>query len=272
MNLLLETSVAWQKQIREKRRTENLDSDLLGDWWSKIDTDIKKAEVREVSYQMAEKIIKDYEWLGCMPAVVWHCYGIFFEGFCGGVVCYGPEYSENLGKITREKGLAGADWSKYGYEGKMILLSRGACVHWAHPHSASKLIRQSMKMLPKKYEVVTSTVDEAAGEIGTIYQACGFLYVGSMRDGNPNVKSKKLDRDGWLINGKIWTSRSIRSVCGNTQIENIKRYFPTVQKVKQHSKGRYFAFIGGKYTQKNHLAAIQHLIKPYPKRTLQEQA
>lgn len=270
MNLLLETSVAWQKQIREKRRTENLDSDLLGNWWSKIDTDIKKAEVREVSYQMAEKIIKDYEWLGCMPAVVWHCYGIFFEGFCGGVVCYGPEYSENLGKITREKGLAGADWSKYGYEGKMILLSRGACVHWAHPHSASKLIRQSMKMLPSKYEIVTCTVDEAAGEIGTIYQACGFYYVGSMRDGNPNVKSKKLDRDGWLINGKIWTSRSIRAVCGNTQIENIKKYFPTVQKVKQHSKGRYFAFIGGKYTQKKHLSAIEHLIKPYPKRTFQE--
>jgi len=61
MNLLLDTSTAWQKQIREKRRTENLDSDLLGNWWSKIDTNIKKAEVREVSYQMAEKIIKDYE-------------------------------------------------------------------------------------------------------------------------------------------------------------------------------------------------------------------
>lgn len=61
MNLLLETTTAWQKQIREKRKLENLDSDLLGDWWSGINTDIKKAEVREVSYQMAEKIIKDYE-------------------------------------------------------------------------------------------------------------------------------------------------------------------------------------------------------------------
>jgi len=104
MNLLLDTSTAWQKQIREKRRLENLDSDLLGDWWSEIDVDIKKAVVKEVSYQMAEKIIKDYEWLGCMPAIVWHCYGIFFYGYCAGVVCYGPEYSENLGKITREKG------------------------------------------------------------------------------------------------------------------------------------------------------------------------
>ena len=168
MNLLLDTSIAWQKQIRDKRKLENSDSDLLGDWWSDINVDIKKAEIKEVPYLMAKKIIEDYEWLGCMPAVVWHSYGIFFDGYCAGVVCYSPEYSENLGKISRDKGVAGADWNKYGFEGKMILLSRGACVHWAHPHSASKLIRQSMKMLPEKYEVVTATVDEAAGEIGTI--------------------------------------------------------------------------------------------------------
>jgi hypothetical protein len=266
MNLLLDTSVAWQKQIRDRRKQENSDSDLLGDWWSNINVDIKKGEIKEVPYLMAKKIIEDYEWLGCMPAVVWHSYGIFFDGHCAGVVCYSPEYSENLGKISREKGTAGADWSKYGYEGKMILLSRGACVHWAHPHSASKLIRQSMKMLPKKYEIVTATVDEAAGEIGTIYQACGFHYVGSMRDSNPNVKSRKLDRDGWLINGKIWTARSIRSICGDTKIENIKNHFPNVVKVKQHSKGRYFAFTGSKRTQQQHFKAIEHLIKPYTKR------
>ena len=270
MNLLLDNSIAWQKQIREKRRTESSDADLLGNWWQDIDVDIKKAEVKEVSYQLCKKIIEDYEWLGCMPAVVWHMYGIFFDGHCAGVVCYGPEYSENLGKLSREQGRAGADWSKYGYEGKMILLSRGACVHWAHPHSASKLIRQSMKMLPEKYEVITSTIDEAAGEFGTIYQACGFYYVGSMRDNNPNVKSRKLDRDGWLIKGKIWTSRSIRAVCGNTQLENIKKFFPTVEKIKQHSKGRYFAFRGSKVVQKKHLEAIQTFVKPYPKRKQHE--
>jgi hypothetical protein len=87
-----------------------------------------------------------------------------------------------------------------------------------------------------------------------------------MREGNPNVKSRKLDRDGWLIDGKIWTSRSIRAVCGNTRLDNIRKHFPAVQKIKQHSKGRYFAFRGGKYAERNHLAAISHLLKPYPKR------
>ena len=101
-----------------------------------------------------------------------HCFGIFFDGHLGGAVVYGPEYGENLGV-----------WDRYGFTGKIIALKRGACLHWAHPHAASKLIRRSMDLLPERYEVVTATVDAAAGEIGTIYQACGFHYVGVMSKG-----------------------------------------------------------------------------------------
>lgn len=259
--------IAHQKKIRDKRATHASQEDLFGEWWKDIDIDLKKAEVREITRSQCEPIILEYEWLRCMPAVTWHCFGLYFEGkYCGGVVCYGPEYSENLGKLTREKGGKRADWSKYGYEGKMILLSRGACVHWSHPHSASFLIRKSMKMLPTKYEVITCTTDHAAGEIGTIYQACGFHYVGSMREANPNVKSKHMDRDGWLIDDKIWSARSIRQACGTTKIEDIRKIFPNVQKVKQHSKHRYFAFLGSKKMKRKHQRSIQHLIKPYPKR------
>ena len=265
----MNTQKAWQRQIREKAAISG--GDLLGEWWNQIDVDIKSAEVKEISYQMAEKIILEYEWLGCMPAVAWHCFGIFFNGVCGGCVVYGPEYSENLGIQAREQGRKCADWSKYGFEGKMILLNRGACVHWAHPHSASKLIRRSMDMLPDKYEIVTATTDEMAGEIGTIYQACGFYYVGSMRDSNDNVNSRKLDRDGWMIKGKIWQSRSIRAVCGSTKWEDVVRVFPEAKKVKQHSKHRYFAFRGNKRSIRNHTNAILHLIKPYPKRQSSEE-
>ena len=84
----------------------------------------------------------------------------FLRGRLGGAVVFGPEDSENLGI-----------WDKYGYTGKIIALKRGACVHWAHPHAASKLIRRSMDLLPARYQVITATVDAAAGEIGTIYQA-----------------------------------------------------------------------------------------------------
>ncbi len=257
---------AHQRLIREQRAQQASDANLFGEWWHDLDTDIAKATVREVSRETAEKVILEYEWLGCMPAVVWYSYGIYFDGHLGGVVCYGPEYSENLGRQARERGRKCADWSRYGYEGKMILLSRGACVHWAHPHAGSKLIRASMKLLPERFEVVTATVDAAAGEVGTIYQAAGFVYVGSMREGNPKVKFRAKDREGWLIDGKIWGSRSIRAVCGTTEWATVQQYFPKAERVAQHSKGRYFAFRGSKRVQEQHRAAIAHLVQPYPKR------
>jgi hypothetical protein len=60
---------------------------------------------------------------------------------------------------------------------------RGACLPWAHPHSASKLIRRSMALLPDRFRVVTATCCAAAGEVGTIYQAAAFDYLGQMYHG-----------------------------------------------------------------------------------------
>ena len=257
---------AHQRIIREEKAKTSASENLFGAWWDSINKDIANGVVREIDRATCEQIILEYEWLRCMPAVVWYMYGIFFDGNCGGVVCYGPEYSENLGKISRESGRRGADWSKYGFEGKMILLSRGACVHWAHPHSGSKLIRQSMNLLPKKYEIITSTTDEAAGEIGTIYQACGFYYVGAMRESNPAIKFKRQDRDAFLIGDKLVSERSMRQMIGTQKFSEVLRRFPTAKLIKQHSKHRYFAFRGTKKAKKSHLSAIKHLIKPYPKR------
>lgn len=241
--------IAYQKIVRDS----NIDNSLFP---RPKNVDIKTAVIKEISRAEAKMIIEHYEWLGCLAAVNWFYYGIFFDGCLGGAVVYGQEYIENLGK-----------WDKYGYTGKIILLSRGACVSWAHPHSASKLIRQSMKMLPERFKVVTCTVDDLAGEIGTIYQACGFTYIGSMRDANPNVKSRKGDRSGFLINGKLYGSRSMRQKHGTTNMEVLSKVYPNIQKVKQNSKGRYFGFLGTAKEKEKNLKAIEHLIKPYPKRT-----
>jgi hypothetical protein len=53
---------------------------------------------------------------------------------------------------------------------------------------------------------------------------------------------------------------------GTTKMEEIKKRFPDVKKIKQNSKGRYFGFRGSKAEIKKNRAAISHLIKPYPKR------
>lgn len=235
---------AHQRTIRDNRASEGSDADMFGNWWNGINIDIKLAEIRPISYQTAEAIISKYEWLGTMPGKTLFQFGIFFEGACAGAVIYAPDYGENLGI-----------WDKYGFTGKIICLARGACVHWAHPHSASKLIKQSIKLLPERYRVVTATVDERAGEIGTIYQACGFEFVGKMS------KSKI----AFKIGDRIVSERRFR----HRHIG--KRWYGTAEfeQVQTPGKGRYFYFRGPAGEKKKYRRAIEHLIKPYPKRAEQ---
>ena len=195
-------------------------------------------------------IIVDYEWLGIMPAVVSHCFGIFFAGRLGGAVVYGPDYGENLGV-----------WDRYGFTGKIIALKRGACVHWAHPHAASKLIRRSMDLLPARYQVVTATVDAAAGEIGTIYQACGFHYVGVMSKGA--ARAHPPPRRHHPVGAQ--RPQEVRHRAAG------RRSPPTGIDAKPVARrARYFAFRGTRREQQRLLAAIAHLLQPYPRRRLQE--
>jgi hypothetical protein len=246
--------VAHQKIIRDKR-AETDKINLFGAYWEKLDLDLKKAVVKEIDLNTASKIICEYEWLGCMAAVNFYAYGIYFDGCCGGVVVFGQEYTENLGV-----------WDKYDYTGKILLLSRGVCLHWTPINTNSKLIMSAVKMLPSKYKVITATTDHLAGEIGTIYQACNFHYVASMRESNPNVNGKAMDREAWLIKGKLYGSRNIRQKVGSQKMEDILKKYPDAVKVKQNSKHRYFLFTGSKKEQQYYKEKINHLIKPYPKR------
>jgi hypothetical protein len=254
MGEILDIGTAHQKIIRDERAITDKNN-LFGSYWDNIDTSLKKSIVKPIDVNTAKAMVEEYEWLGCMPAITWYCFGIYFDGICGGVVVFSPEYIENLGR-----------WDKYNYTGKIILLSRGVCLHWTPMNTNSKLIMAAIKMLPPKYKIITATTDHLAGEIGTIYQACNFHYVGSMRDANPNVSSKNGDRDGWIIDGKLYGSRSLRLKYGDTKMETLRKYHKDVKKVKQNSKHRYFYFVGNKAECKYHKKQIEHLIKPYPKR------
>lgn len=245
--------VAYQYQVRVKKAMEESENP----YWLGADLDLKKAIVKPVDRTLAKRIIEEYEWLGCMPAVSMFYFGIFFGDVCGGVVCFGTEYSENLGC-----------WDKYGYSKKMLLLNRGVCLHWTPKNTGSKLIMRAIKMLPSKYEVITATTDHLAGEVGTIYQACNFYYVGSMRDSNPNVKSKNGDRFGVVINNKLYSARACRAKFGSQKKADILAKHPDAQFVKQQSKHRYFFFRGSPETLLQHKTAMQHMIKPYIKREL----
>jgi hypothetical protein len=112
-----------------------------------------------------------------------------------------------------------------------------------------------MRLLPERYAVVTATVDAEAGEVGTIYQACGFDFIGVMRHGG---------RARVRVNGRTISERQAGKLVGTQGAEALARLgFDAVPTAR---KGRYFAFRGARAERQQLRAAIAHLTAPYPKR------
>ncbi len=181
----MSVGIAHQYKIRVAKEKAKVHS-LLGNYWEGLDLDIKKAVVKKVPKETAKKIILEYEWLGTMSTTSHH-YGIYFDNVCGGVVCYGNNCTANF-NVPTEFGLTIKEvWT----------LARGACVHWTPKGSASKLIAQSLKLFKEdvpEAQVVIAYSDTNAGEIGTVYQATNWFYIGMSGRTTVNYFNRQLGR------------------------------------------------------------------------------
>jgi len=222
---------AHQRVIREQLAAASAESAAV---------DIGSAQIRAITLAEAKALIEPYEWLGTMPAVSRFAFGIFFDGRLGGAVVYSNEYAENL-KV----------WDKYGFTGKIICLSRGACAHWTPRNAASKLIRRSMRMLPARYRVITAMADALAGEVGVVFQAANFCFVGVMTSGGRALVS---------INGRHISERQAFRLAGTRGARRLARLGFDAKPVPR--RGRYFAFRGPRREREQLRAAIAGMIKP----------
>ena len=154
--------VAWQRQLRDRHMAEGVPP--------VPHLDVKQAIVRPVSRRIAEQIILKYEWLGTMAQSSRH-YGIFYGSYCAGVCCVATGPATGGVNTAKELGLEA---------GGLAILARGACVHWAPPGSNSRLVSWTCRLLARETscKLVLAYSDTDAGEIGTIYQACNWTYVG----------------------------------------------------------------------------------------------
>jgi hypothetical protein len=142
-----------------------------------VPKDFSTASVREISHSVAKEFILKYEWLGNTGTTV-RAIGLFFGEELAAVECFGHPGSTAIWNICGEENASMVYW-----------LARGACAHWAHPHSSSYLINKACEMMgapwktrdgkdmPAKF-VFLATADSDAGEIGTVYQASNWVYLG----------------------------------------------------------------------------------------------
>jgi len=238
---------AWQRIIREQKAVE-LPTGFFND--TPTNLALPNGLIRPVGYSTASKIIRQYEWLGNM-GITNFSYGIYFGGFCGGVVCFGQparvgKYRAFLGEFYKD----------------ILQLTRGACVWWTPVGTASKLIGASLKLLPSKIVAVVAFSDPMAGEIGTVYQATNWLYTGKSTDGQMRERSHYLVS----VDGKKYHLRTLVSTFGTGSMKSLIAQGHHVEKIPLTPKHRYFFLRGSHKENRVMLKHLNKWIRPYPKR------
>jgi hypothetical protein len=207
------------------------------------DMKIGESIVKPCSYNQARSVIDKYEWLGTMAQRTTHTLGLFFQDELAGVVCFAIPPTPQAAM-----GVAGEQ-----YADKVKTLARGACVWWAHPHSASKLIAGAVRWMseytPFRFFVAYS--DQRAGEIGTVYQATNWLYTGETAGDTE-----------YFIDGDWKSGRSAR----HKSYERRGIDYKQMPSRKGNPKHRYVFIGGNKREQKKFREVLRYDVLPYPKR------
>jgi hypothetical protein len=242
--------IAHQRRIRDAQS---------GDGHS-VPADFSTASVREVSIAEARAIILRYEWLGNLGQARRH-FGLYFGDELAGVECFGTTAGSNTAASVC--GPEHAD--------KVLTIVRGACVHWAHPHSASYLISRACQTLSKEGKFIfVAYSDEDAGEVGTVYQASNWFYCGTT---SPN---------GSLLRAPDGSLRDERCISQFARMRSTEKEFffrkpsrkEVIERMKQcgfefvqrTSKHRYVGIYGDKKTRRELCEALRWTVLPYPKR------
>lgn len=140
--------------------------------------------------------IKRYEWLGDVSGFPMQWFTARYKGILGGVVIMSPPnaFSKLLGE---------------GTENIEALITRGASASWCPFNLGSKFVMWCIKWMVNNtpYRLFTCYSDVQANEIGSIYQALNFYYLGQAS--GTTVKAINPYNHNSLISDRTFRSRSM---------------------------------------------------------------
>lgn len=184
----------WQYDIRLK----NLEQDMISHKITMEEMENMKVsdfEFRPVTgmtgKRMLTAFIERHEWLGQLSQCTTHWFGCYYRDriLAGAILFNLPNaVSKMLGEETPQL---------------ERLISRGACISWSPKNLASSFLMWCIKWMVKntQYRLFTAYSDPTAKELGTIYQACNFYYLGQ-KSGTPikhvNPYTGKFVSDRWF--------------------------------------------------------------------------
>ena len=274
----------WQYDIRLKNRKEDLlESNLTEEYVSNLrvpDFQFKVITDKE-ERQNLKRFIERHEWLGTLSQYTTHWFACYHNDIIAGVILFNMPnaFSKTLGDNTKEL---------------ERLISRGACISWSPKNLASSFLMWSIKWMVNntQYRLFTAYSDPTAKELGTIYQACNFYYMGqtagtTKRYINPytgkivsdryfrqKTAYKKFAKElniKWESNWNHPTGMSWENIPDDIekQLRDYSKYKQsTSEKISMPSKHKYAYVLGRNKTETKQLKKIyeeRNKIYSYPK-------
>lgn len=248
----------YQKIVRENKESDDKYLEKF-EWIKNFNFTPKLAVVKGITNKEARDLILQYEWLGSMPAGAFFCVGLYFNNILSAVEVFTE---------TRP----GGKYNLFGYS--CTCLARGCCAFWCPKWVSSFLIAKSLKMLEDYYNGVPRFIiaysDWEAGEIGTVYQASNWVYLGhnkkqEWRDPSGKRRDKEHHRDIAKTKDKDYFNKYKKcnpKVVKATKEELLKNGWSRSSTMR----GSYATVIGHRSKEKDKLLDILNKKSiPYPK-------
>ena len=160
----------WQYDIRLRNRQEDLQqANLTEEEVSQLTVAdfVMKHVLDEQERSQMKQFIERHEWLGNLSQYTTHWFACYYKDILAGVILFNMPnaFSKSLGEDTPQL---------------ERLISRGACISWSPKNLASAMMMWSINWMVQntQYRLFTAYSDPSAKELGTIYQACNFYYLG----------------------------------------------------------------------------------------------
>lgn len=107
------------------------------------------------------------------------------------------------------------------YRDREKLISRGACISWSPKNLASALIMFSIRWMADNtsFRFFTAYSDVDAKELGTIYQACNFIYLGQHSGAREEFLDPNDPDRGWFSDRQFRKTSQVKRYAKDLGIE-----------------------------------------------------
>ena len=197
--------------------------------------------VSPIHVLVAKEILERHHYLHSLPGGTMLCFGVFYSQRLLGAMTFGsgPTLAYSLVRDAKPE--------------DCLTLSRLWLSDDLPPNSESRVLGFAIRSIRRYTSIkfLVSYSDPAAGHIGTIYQATGWLYTG-LSSAMPFYN---------LGDGIPRHSRSVSHAFGSHSIKYFRTHGVNVKLVAQSQKHRYLYFLDSQWRSRLNVPVL-----PYPKK------